>query len=132
MATFDDKSIFNKNSEESKDESVEEVEQEENIEETEELLDDEFESYSEELDQLYSAKVIGEEFVESEKARKLRLKNEKKEQRIQERQHSLMVKNHRKAMKKNPCTLPCVPVKTASAVRCSSKKTKQNSVTMTA
>ena len=102
MATFDDKSIFNKNSEESTDESVEEVEQEENIEETEELLDDEFESYSEELDQLYSAKVIGEEFVESEKARKLRLKNEKKEQRIQEHQHSLMVKNHRKAMKKNP------------------------------
>lgn len=106
MATFDDKSIFSRREvkEEPKPEADEtdEIEDEEILEEE---VQDESEPQEDSLDDdtaLDDAKVIGEELIESETVRKQREKREKKEKRLAEKQYALMVKNHRKSLKKNP------------------------------
>ncbi len=104
MATFDDKSIFGKResidaSAEPKKELDEELLEEDTIEEDQEELEEEL---SLDEDDSLDAKVIGEELVESDKVRKTREKREAKEKKLAEKQYNKMVKNHRKAMKKNP------------------------------
>ncbi len=109
MATFDDKSIFgnrNDSNNETSDESI--VEEDSSLEEEESEMDDQNTSSAEEItsadetEDSDDTRVIGEEYVESEKTKKLREKKEKKAKRLEARQYKLMVKNHRKAMKKNP------------------------------
>ncbi len=107
MATFDDKSIFKKREEPQPDsKEVEEETEEESTDEEfsieldEQLTDEEAPQDIDDDDA--SARVIGEELVESEKAKKLRQKKEKKQKKLEDKQYQLMVKNHRKAMKKNP------------------------------
>ena len=102
MATFDDKSIFNKK-ENVKAKEKPKTEAEEELEIAEEVLEEnlnveETETLEEEVD----AKVIGEELIESETVRKHREKREKKQKRIEEKNYNKMVKKHRKAMRKNP------------------------------
>lgn len=104
MATFDDKSIFRRreepqdyNEEEALEENLEEEDETEEPFEQEEVLEEQ-----EDLEDENDARVIGEEYVESEKAKKLREKKEKKEKRLEQKQYKLMVKNHRKSMQKNP------------------------------
>lgn len=104
MATFDDKSIFGKResidaSAEPEKELDEELLEEDTIEEDQEELEEEL---SLDEDDSLDAKVIGEELVESDKVRKTREKREAKEKKLAEKQYNKMVKNHRKAMKKNP------------------------------
>lgn len=104
MATFDDKSIFGKResidaSAEPKKELDEELLEEDTIEEDQEEQEEEL---SLDEDDSLDAKVIGEELVESDKVRKTREKREAKEKKLAEKQYNKMVKNHRKAMKKNP------------------------------
>ena len=102
MATFDEKSIFGRRveTEEVKEEITEEVEEETQIEEMdEEVTEIKIPEPSFEND---SVRVVGEDFVESERARKERLKREKKEKRLQEKEYNAMVKAHKKALKNNP------------------------------
>lgn len=96
MANFDDNSIFKRNT------KPEQLEENEELDDAvqEEVADIDEDSLEEE--NTIAAKVIGEEFVESEKARKLREKKEKREKKLQDKQYAIMVKNHRKAMKNNP------------------------------
>ncbi len=110
MATFDEKSIFGRRNETQNETdevlNEEELEQElddEAIEDTpteEEIPTGEVEEEDSSLDS--ETRVIGEEYVESEKARKTREKNEKKAQHLEEKQYKIMLKHHRKAMEKNP------------------------------
>ncbi len=107
MATFDDKSIFSrrKNEEEPKEktEVIEETVEEQDTEMSEEMVSEEENlALSIEEDASGEDKVIGEELIESETVRKQREKKEKKEKKLADKQYALMVKNHRKAMKKNP------------------------------
>ncbi len=99
MATFDDKSIFSRRELEKEEKVLEEETQLEETNEEEESLE-EVETISEELTD--EIKVIGEEFIESETARKIREKKERKEKKNQEKEYNKMVKKHRKSMKKNP------------------------------
>ena len=102
MATFDEKSIFGRRveTEEVKEEITEEVEEETQTEEMdEEVTEIKISEPSFEND---SVRVVGEDFVESERARKERLKREKKEKRLQEKEYNAMVKAHKKALKNNP------------------------------
>lgn len=105
MATFDDKSIFSKR--EVKEEMKPEVDEKEESEDEEILEEDTLEEIEEhdsleDEESLDEAKIIGEEMIESETVRKQREKQEKKQKKIAERQYAIMVKNHRKALKKNP------------------------------
>lgn len=106
MATFDDKSIFSKKEivEEKKDPKLEKSEEETEVVE-EEAVEKKTDQPQNSLDGNPgdgNLKVIGEELIESETARKLREKKEKKAHRQEERKYNQMVKKHRKSMKKNP------------------------------
>ena len=108
MATFDEKTIFEKKEDSNPSNSVSKKENtpvEEPIKE--ELLESDnseavLEKASSIANEVAGVKVIGEEYVESVNARKERLKREKKERILQEKAHKQMVKNHRKNMKINP------------------------------
>ncbi len=102
MATFDDKSIFNKK-ENVKAKEKPKTEAEEELEIAEEVLEEDLNvEETETLEEEVDAKVIGEELIESETVRKHREKREKKQKRIEEKNYNKMVKKHRKAMRKNP------------------------------
>lgn len=109
MATFDDKSIFSRREAKEKEE-VQPEETEVTVEPTEIQEEDIMEDQSLDKedsnvlvdDSLSEDKVIGEELIESDAVRKQREKKEKKEKKLADKQYALMVKNHRKAMKKNP------------------------------
>ncbi|MBD5391015.1 HAD-IC family P-type ATPase [bacterium] len=106
MATFDDKSIFSRRDKE----KVEPKEAESKEEPTENQEEHPTEDVSLEKDDLTLStkesseeeKIIGEELIESDTVRKHREKREKKAKKLADKQYALMVKNHRKAMKKNP------------------------------
>ncbi|MDE6655518.1 MAG: HAD-IC family P-type ATPase, partial [Anaeroplasmataceae bacterium] len=103
MATFDDKSIFSRK--EVKEDPKPEVEKTEEI--AEELLNEEVQAEEENKTENHAkssheTKVIGEELIESETARKIREKREKKEKKRAEKEYAIMVKKHRKALQKNP------------------------------
>ena len=98
MATFDEKSIFGRREEEKAENPVvEEKQLEENIESAAEEVKVESPFVDRE-----SIRVVGEDFVESERAKKDRLKKEKKERKLQEKEYRIMVKAHKKALKNNP------------------------------
>ena len=101
MATFDEKSIFGKREEQNEEVIVEQEEQQEELEESEEEVQEEI-KITEPSFWDDSVRVVGEDFVESERARKERIKREKKEKRLQEKEYNSMVKAHKKALKNNP------------------------------
>lgn len=114
MASFDDKTIFGKKENRksnivSEEEALEELQgdlvEDVELQESEEASAS-IEHSSEELEMFLepgsNTKVIGEDYVESEKEKKLRLRREGKEKILQEKAREQMIKNHRKAMKKNP------------------------------
>ena len=78
MATFDEKSIFGKREEQNEEVIVEQEEQQEELEESEEEVQEEI-KITEPSFWDDSVRVVGEDFVESERARKERIKREKKE-----------------------------------------------------
>lgn len=114
MASFDDKTIFGKkenrkSSAVSEEEALEELQgdlaEDVELQESEEASAS-IEHSSEELEMFSepgsNTKVIGEDYIESEKEKKLRLRRENKEKILQEKAREQMIKNHRKEMKKNP------------------------------
>jgi|GluameStandDraft_1065615.scaffolds.fasta_scaffold01392_31 cation-transporting ATPase E len=102
MATFDDKSIFGKKEEKEKKKPEAEILEEEEEQVLEEIDEEEDLEEAENLDEEIDAKVIGEETIESELVRKQREKREKKEQKLADKRYRRLVKEHQKAMKKNP------------------------------
>ena len=102
MATFDDKSIFGKKEEKEKKKPEAEILEEEEEQVLEEIDEEEDLEEAENLDEEIDAKVIGEETIESELVRKQREKREKKEQKLADKRYHRLVKEHQKAMKKNP------------------------------
>ncbi len=103
MATFDERSIFGKREETVEEKNVDEVLEEQDEEELEEVLDSEDEiTIPEPGPKDDSVRVVGEDFVESERARKERIKREKREKKLQDKEYQAMVKAHKKALKLNP------------------------------
>ena len=99
MATFEEKSIFGR-----REPNLEEVETDVENEEQEELESEEVVEVKlpEPGPSDDSIRVVGEDFVESERARKERIKRENKEKKLQEKEYQAMVKAHKKALKINP------------------------------
>ena len=100
MATFDEKSIFGKREDENEEVVVEQEQQEAEQDEEEDAQGEV--KITEPAFWDDSIRVVGEDFVESERARKERLKREKKEKKLQDKEYNSMVKAHKKALKTNP------------------------------